>query len=182
MTTIFGIAVFVFIFGGMQRANARRWRHLAKFYAAKPPEPTHKRSMQSIVLLGLGGFNSLKGIVTIGAHKDGLSLRVLAPFALFHEPLFIPYSDIKGWGTSWYLDAPSTELEFRNVPDVKMVMPQEQAEWISGFAGHRMMVRDTAPPQGNAGRGWWAFALIHAAVAVVALGWLGVHWLSTAQL
>lgn len=187
MTTIFGIAVFVFIFGGMQRANARRWRHLAKVYAATANEPTHhhsshKRSMQSLVLLGLGGYNSLKGIVTIVAHKDGVSLRIMAPFALFHAPLYIPYSDIQGWGTSWYLDAKSTELSVRQVPDVKIVMSQDQIDWIRGFAGHQMIVRDTAPPRGKAGQGWRAFALVHAAMGVAILGWFGAHWLSGTQL
>jgi len=187
MMTIFGFAVFIFIYGGMQRANARRWRHLAQVYAATADErahnhSSHKRSMQSIVLLGLGGFNSLKGIVTIAAHKDGVSLRVMAPFSLFHAPLFIPYRDIQGWSTSWYLDAPSTELGFRRVPDVKMVMSQDQAEWIRGFAGQQMVVRDTAPPQGKAGQGWRAFALVHAVIVVAGIGWLGVHWLSGTQM
>ena len=178
MLFIFGICVFVLIFGGILRANARRWRYLAKSYAAAAPAPIEKRSLQSVVLLGLGGYNSLKGIVTIGAHDDGVSLRVMTPFSLFHAPLFVPYSDIRGFGTSWYVDGRSSELTFRQAPDVKLVMPSEQAEWIAGFAGHRMLLRETPPPQGKAGQGWRAFALIHAGIGLGMVAWLSVQLLS----
>lgn len=178
MLSVFGMSVFVAIFGGMLWSNARRWRYLAKSYAATSPALIEKRSLQSVVLLGLGGYNSLKGIVTIGVHDDGVSLRVLAPFALFHVPLFIPYNDIRGWGTSWYVDARSSELTFRKAPDVQLVMPAEQAEWIGRFAGHKMLLRETPPPQGKAGQGWRAFALVHAGLGLGMVAWLSVQMLT----
>lgn len=177
MMTVFGLVVFAAIFGGMLRANAYRWRYLAKSYAAEAGPVLDARAMRSAVLIGLGAFNSLKGIVTIGIHKNGVSFRVMPIFSLFHEPLFVPYSDIQGWGTTWYLDARSSELAFRCAPNVKMVLPSEDAEWIRKHAGHKMTLRDVAPPQGNAGRGWHAVTVIHAFVSLAMLGWLAVHYL-----
>lgn len=178
MLSLIGLSVFFATFGGMLWANARRWRYLAITYAEPIGHPIAKRSFQSGVLLGLGGFNSLKGILTIGVHESGVSLRVMPLFALFHEPLFIPYSDIQGWETTWYLDAPSTELEFRGAPEVKLVVPAEQAEWIQSFAGQAMTLREVTPPNGKAGRGWHVFALVHAGMSIVMLAWLAGVYLS----
>ena len=173
MYLLIGISVFVFTFGGMLRANARRWRYLAKSYLREEsPPPIEERSWQSAVLLGLGGFNSLKGIVVIGAYPTGVSFRVFEPFALFHSPLFIPYGDIRGWNTSWYLDGASTELQFRGAPEVKMVVPSEQAEWIKGFAGRKLALHAESPPAGKSGQGWRTLLIAHAGLALVMLTWL----------
>lgn len=179
MLSLFGMSVFLALFFGMLRATARRWRYLAQSYAKVPGPPLEKRHMQSAVLLGLSGFNSLKGILTVGVHQTGVSLRVLPPFSLFHDPLFIPYGDISGWRTSWYLDARSTELQFRKAHDVKMVVPAELAEWIGGFAGEKMKLRETSPPGGRAGRGWHAFTLAHAGMSLVMLGVLAYFLLAS---
>ena len=175
--TVFGLAVFAFIYGGMLRANAYRWRYLAKSYAAEAGPVLDKRNMRSAVLIGLGAFNSLKGILTISLHANGVSFRVMPVFALFHKPLYVPYSDIHGWGTTWYLDARSSELMFRRAPEVKMVLPADDAAWIQSRAGHKMVLRDVSPPQGNAGRGWHAVTVVHAAVSLAMIGWLAAHFL-----
>ena len=177
MLTVFGLIVFAFIFGGMLRANAYRWRYLAKSYAGEAGPALDKRNMRSAVLIGLGAFNSLKGIITIGVHENGVSFRVMPIFSLFHKPLFVPYSDIRGWETTWYLNARSSELEFRRAPEVKVVLPAEDAEWIRSHAGHKMMLRDVSPPQGNAGRGWHAVTVVHAVASLVMIGWLSAHFL-----
>lgn len=175
--TVFGWGVFALIYGGMLRANAYRWRYLAKSYAAESGAVLDKRKMRSAVLIGLGAFNSLKGIVTIGVHETGVSFRVMPIFSLFHEPLFVPYSDIRGWRTTWYLNAASSELEFRHAPDIKMVLPTEDAEWIRSHAGHRMMLRDVSPPQGAAGRRWHAVTVAYAFASLAMVGWLAAHFL-----
>jgi hypothetical protein len=159
----------------MQRAHAYRWRCLAEHYAGATDKPIAQRHLQSAVFLGAGGYNSEKGIITVGAHKDGVSFRVIAPFSLFRAPLFIPYADIRGWGTTWYLDARSTELEFRRAPAVKMVVAEDLAEWIAGFAGQKMSLSDKSPPQGNAGRGWYAFAMVNVGLSVFMIGWLSAY-------
>ncbi|MEQ8825379.1 MAG: hypothetical protein RIC14_13500 [Filomicrobium sp.] len=128
--------------------------------------------MQSVVLYGQVGYNSLKGILSIGVHNDGVSFRVMAPFALFHEPLFIPYREIRGWNTSWYLDSRSVELEFASAPDIKMIMPVEQVEWIKSYSNQRMAVSSNTHPAGEGASGWHAFAVVSAGVSLVMLIWL----------
>ncbi|MEM9332590.1 MAG: hypothetical protein AAGA53_14770 [Pseudomonadota bacterium] len=175
MFGLFGIVVFAGIFGGMLWANARRWRYLAEYYAEDKENPVEKRIMQSAVLVGRGGYNSLHGILTIGVNNSGLILRILSPFSLFHNPLFIPFDEVKGWGTTWYLNRESTELQFSRAPDVKVIMPLEQAEWIENYSKGEMALSELDPPQGKAGRGWYFFVLINLVCAVVAFAYLG--WL-----
>lgn len=157
MLSLFGTSVFLFLFFGMLRLNAYRWRYLSENYGAAGSRVLEKRRMQSAVLLGLNGYNSLKGIVTIGRHDTGVSFRVMAPFSLFHAPLFIPYTDIKGARTRWYIDGPSTELEFTHAPDVKMIMPEEQAEWLQRHAGDVEFLNTVDPPR--AASGWRTFII-----------------------
>ena len=175
MLSMIGVSVFILLFGGILWANARRWRYLSSIYGGPTNRPLEQRRMQSAVLLGLGGFNSLKGLLLIGVEPSGVSFRVLPPFSLFHAPFFVPYADIRGWDTSWYLDARSTELEFSRAPGIKMVMPAEQAEWIGSFAGHRMILNEACPPKGKAGRGWHAVALVHASISLIMIAWLAVQ-------
>lgn len=157
MLSLFGTSVFLFLFFGMLRRNAYRWCYLSERYGAAGSRVLETRKMQSAVLLGPGGYNSLKGIVTIGRHETGVSFRVMAPFSLFHSPFFIPYADIKGAKARWYLDAPSTELEFTNAPDVKMIMPEEQAEWLQRHAGDVKFLNTMGPAR--AASGWRTFII-----------------------
>lgn len=162
----FGLAIVVTIMGGMMYANSRRWRYLSSAYANSDGKFIEKRTMQDAVLVGLGGFNTIKGILTIGVSSQGVSLRMLKPFSLFHTPMFIPYSDIRGWKTTWYLNAKSTELELLNAPDVKIIMPTEQVSWIRELVSEKMSLSDASPPEGNAGRGAHLFAKIHAIIGI----------------
>lgn len=172
MLTVFGLVVFATLLGGVLRANAYRWRYLAKSYAGQAGPPIDTRNMRSAVLIGLGAFNSLKGIITIGVHERGVSFRVMPIFSPFHDPLVVPYSEIRGWKTIWYLDARSSELQFRSAPDVKLVLPAEDAEWIRSHAGEEMMLSDLPPPEGNAGRGWHAAMVVHAFASLAMIGGL----------
>lgn len=178
MLAVFGYSVFFFLFFGMLWRQAFRWRNLAQHYAGDGGRQLEDRNLQSAVLLGQGGFNSLKGILKIGVNEKGVSFRVMKPFSLFHAPLFIPFADIRGWKTSWYLDAPSTELEFRRAPEIKIVVPSEQAAWIQSMAGQKMMLRDVPPPRGKAGQGWRAFAVVSAAISLAMLLTIAVLGLS----
>ena len=177
MLSVFGIGVFALIFGGMLRATARRWRYLAGRYKAGRDLSVKTRHMQSAVLLGLGGFNSLKGIVTIGVSESGVSLRVMPIFSLFHAPLFIPHDEFQGWATSWYLDGQSTELQFRSAPHVNMVVPTETAQWIQGFSRRKMALHDVSPPTGEAGQGWRSLMLVQSGVAAFMVGGLACYLL-----
>ncbi|MDJ0613975.1 MAG: hypothetical protein QNJ29_09880 [Rhizobiaceae bacterium] len=180
ISTAFGLSVFLALFFGMQWRNAMRWRYLSETYASDHSTVLENRKLQNAILLGLGGYNSLKGIVNIGVSKSGIALSILKPFSLFHAPLFIPFSDIRGWSTTWYIDGKSSELNLTNAPDVKIVMPREQVEWIRSYSGGAMQLSDESPPQGKAGRGAYFFVLINAIIALIALAYLG--WQALAYL
>ncbi len=174
MLSVFGIGVFLFLFFGMLRLQAVRWRYLATSYAREPGRAIETRSMQNGVLLGLRGYETVKGILNIGVHATGISFRIMPPFALFRDPLFVPYDDIQGWRTTWYLDSRSVEIQFRNAPEVKLIVPAEQAAWMQKFAGQKMVLHDTTPPNGKAGRGWYAFALTSAGISLLMLVTLAI--------
>lgn len=176
MLNVFGLLVFAALLGGMLRAKAYRWRYLAQIYGGEAGPVIDTRSMRSAVFIGLGAFNSLRGVITIGIHERGVSFRVMPLFSLFHDPFWVPYRDIRGWKTTWYLDAPSSELEFRRAPDVKLVVSADDAAWIQRHSGHAMPLSDQPPPHGSAGRGWHSLALGHAFAALIVIGWLLAHF------
>ena len=178
MLTLIGLGSFVFFFGGALWRNSYRWRYLAESYAADGERPIEERTMQSAVLVDGYGFNSLKGILKIGLHAKGVSLRVMKPFSLFHAPLFIPYGDIQGWETSWYLDASSTELEFARSPKLKVVMSEDQARWIQSYSGRDMKLAEKGRPSESPVPIWNVFALIGAGASMGMLALLGWIWIT----
>ena len=170
--TIIGLAFFAFFYGGIIWRKSFRWRYLADAYAGESGPPIEMRRMRGAVLIGPVAHESLHGIVNISAHETGIGLRMMLPFSLFRKPLFVPYGDIEGWETTWYLDAPSTELSFRRAPDVKVVISKELAEWLAGFSGRKLVLNNAPPPQGKAGQGWRRFVLgtlIYMALGMIAL-------------
>ncbi|MFY0612087.1 MAG: hypothetical protein JXQ99_11215 [Hyphomicrobiaceae bacterium] len=126
--------------------------------------------MRTAVLIGLGVTRSFPGCVAIGIHERGVSFRVIPILSMFCKPLFIPFRDISGWDTTWFLNAKSSELHFRRVEEIKMVLPAEDAEWIRGRGGNKMALNSFPPPQGNAGQRWRAVYLTYSflMIAVVA--------------
>lgn len=171
MLSLIGVGTFLFFFGGILRANAYRWRRLAESYAKDTPSVCKRRqTMQTVVLISAGGFNSLKGIVTIGVHDNGVSLSVMPVFSLFHAPLFIPFSDIESGETTWYLNAQSVELSFRKEPDIKLVMSADQLDWISQASAKKITVTHNSIQRPSPTGRWHAFATIHAGISLIMVG------------
>jgi hypothetical protein len=167
MLIFIGASTFVFIFGGMLWTTARRWRSLAAHYARETPFAIEKRIMQSVILTSASGYNAHKGIITIGLHETGLSMRVMKPFSLFHQPLFIPYADIHSGPTIWYLNAHSIELAFRQEPDIRLVMSADQVSWINAASPQKFTVETRSSQRQSPTTRWHAFATVHAAIALV---------------
>ena len=109
---------------------------------------------------------SYNGLLTIGVHQLGLALKIIPPFSFFHKPLFIPYSEIKGWKQFWYLNAKSYELELKSAPDVKLVMPASQIEWLQERANGRLEVVDQKSPHKQRPNVWFAIIIIHGLMAI----------------
>lgn len=114
------------------RTNARRWNRLARCYRAdESVTPDVELKMQTIILFGGWlGFNSYKGTVTVGLSSEGIHLRLLGPFQIYHPPLLIPYEDIDVSPTTWYLNASSYKYTCAQVAGVEIIIDDDLKGWI----------------------------------------------------
>ncbi|WP_442482197.1 hypothetical protein [Aeoliella sp. SH292] len=122
--------------GVMMKLNARRWTRLAQAYpAADAAECFGTRTMQTVILVGGdSGWNSYKGIVTVGVTPAGILLRVMRPFSIFHPPLLIPFRDCQCEPRRWYL-IKSVQYTLRRVRNVQLIVYADLQEWIVSQAG-----------------------------------------------
>lgn len=174
-TFVFGSAIAGGLFFGVHWRNAYRWRMLARHYGREWRQPTETRTMQNGVLYGHDtAYNSYKGILKIGVDHNGVSLAIIRPFSFFYfcEPLYIPFKEIKGWQQSWYLDSKSVELEFARVPEIKMVMPADQVEWMRKRAGQQLTIRAEPTPHKDKPVFWYYFVLIQSAMIIGVVTWM----------
>ncbi len=162
-----GMSVF---FGAMYLIYFRDsyyWRYLGKFYEAPWERPLETRHFQHAVAYGEGvASRSYNGLLTIGVHQMGLALKIIPPFNFFHKPLFIPFSEIKGWKQFWYLNSKSYELELKSAPDVKLVMPASQVEWLQERSNGRLEVVEEKTPHKQRPNVWYVIIIIQALMAL----------------
>lgn len=156
--SVFGGALYLIYF-----RDSHYWRYLGKFYEAPWSRPVETRHFQHAVAYGEGvASKSYNGLLTIGVHELGLALKILPPFSFFHKPLFIPYSEIKGWKQFWYLNSKSCELEFQSAPDVKLVMPASQVKWLQEKARGQLEVIPEHSPHKQRPNLWYAIMIVQA--------------------
>ncbi len=117
---------------GLWKFNSRRWTRLARAYRVVDiGDRVATRTMQTVILVaGDIGWNSYKGIVTIGVTREGLLLRLMPPFSLFHSPLLIPYRDCHVEPRRWYLIGKTVQYSLRSVSDVKIIIHDDLQAWI----------------------------------------------------
>jgi len=122
----------VALMGVMWKFNARRWTRLARAYRA--PDETHcvaERTMQTVILVtGDIGWNSYKGITTVSLTREGILLKLMLPFSLFHPPLLLTYGDCDIEPKRWYLIGKTFQYTLRGVSDVKMIIHDDLQDWI----------------------------------------------------
>ena len=151
MLSLVGYGTFVGLMCGVWKANARRWNRLAAAYRAPQGiQCESERSMQTVILVGgQVGWNSYKGIVTVGVTEDGILLRVVRPFSVFHPPLLIPYNAMQIKARKWYLLGKTSELTLRRVENVQVILHDETLEWVASQAtnlANRAVVSHHAAP------------------------------------
>lgn len=124
------------LIGVMLKLNARRWTRLAQVYSAvDATECVARRTMQTVILVGGDvGWNSYKGTVTVGITREGLLLKVMPPFSLFHPPLLIPYRDCDVEPRQWFLMGKTVQYTLRGVSDVQMILHGDLHTWIVSHA------------------------------------------------
>lgn len=147
--------------------DAHFWRSLSKVYEAPWQRALETRYFQHAVAYGEGvASKSYNGLLTIGVHELGLALKIVPPFSLFHKPLFIPFSEIKGWKQIWYLNAKSVELEFQSAPEVKLVMPASQVKWLQEKSGGQLALAQEHSPHKQRPNIWYAILIVQAIMAI----------------
>lgn len=156
-----GFALVIVLLYFIYHRSAFRWQYLAETYARPWGRPFRVKHLQSAVLYGMrAGGNIHRGIVTIGIEERGVAFKPFWLLAPFHEPLFIPYEDIKGWNQQWYLDDTSVELEFIRAPEVKLLMAASEFKWIREFAGNQLDIKEIRSPHNAKPTFLYAFNLL----------------------
>ncbi len=125
------IALLLFIFW----RTAWQWRALAERYGVDDPNPHTEKLGWLVLRSGALQINSYNGTTAAGVAADHLTLRIVNPFAMFHQPLKIPFSELKIERSRWYMNSTSYMLTARRVPNVGIIMPESYLEWLVAQAG-----------------------------------------------
>ncbi len=167
-SALIGGGIVVGLMGFIYYRHAHKWRILAGPYARAWHKPIKQRWLGNVILYGGGpAFASYSGVVFLGVHETGISLRHIPFLSPFHAPIFIPYDDIRSRNTVWFLNARSVELEFLRAQDVKMVLPRETVEWVSKSSGVELYIHDGSTTHGARPNFWYAATLLIGVFALV---------------
>lgn len=118
--------------GGMWKLNSRRWNRLARAYQTlNETVGIAERKSQTVHLVGGDiGWNSYKGIVTIGVTRDGILLKLMKPLSIFHPPLLIPYGECHIEPRQGLLIGKTVEYTLHHVRNVKLIIGDDLQNWI----------------------------------------------------
>lgn len=168
----FGIVIVVVLMSFMYKRDAIDWEQLVSVYGRAWQPPRLRKRFANMILYSEGRpAKSYKGIISIGVLEDGIALRPNSVLRPFQPPIFIPYADIQGWEQGWYIDGKSAELSFRKVPQMRMIMPRDQVEWMLSLTSGAVQISEDRPPHGT--RPWATY--IHAwAMLVLTIGLVGL--------
>ncbi len=151
---MFGAAFVFTICAFIYKRHAQEWEALADVYGRKWTPPIAIKKRRSMVLYTKGEpARTYAGIMTMGVYSDGIGLKPTRWLAPFHHPVFIPFTDIKGWQQRWYWDSKSVELAFDRAPHLRVIMPRSQISWVSEQGAESISISPEKPSTGN-----WPYA------------------------
>ena len=162
-------ALGLFIVGGLltfiYKRHAESWQKFQPFYGKDWENPVAKKRMQNLLLYSKGDFaRHYPGLVTFGVFPNGLGIRFMPILGAFHDPIFVPYEDIKGWHQTWYINAKSVELSFAKIPELRIILPASQVAWIAAQGYGNIPVSPEKPPTNN-----WPYATYFSALILFAM-------------
>lgn len=97
-------------------AQAGGWSRLAQSYLSQSEFTGRKWTLQ----FGRMGLSRYRGVLTVGANREGVFLDVMPLFRVGHPPLFIPWHDITiGEDTEWMMLS-YVVFTFAKSPGVKL--------------------------------------------------------------
>ena len=165
ISQIFGLLFGVLFAGGlmafMYKRDAVDWEKLEAAYRRPWTAPENTKTFATALLYSEGRpAKSLKGLLTIGLYPYGIGIRPSRILLPFQKPIFIPYEDVQGWQQFWYIDGKSIELAFRKTPEMRLIMPKEQVEWIAEHSQVNLPISNDRPDTGN----WPYVTFIYSAI------------------
>jgi hypothetical protein len=137
------------------------WNELARFYRYQGQAVDKKRHLQSV---GMRGWMSYRGCLTVGANPAGLYLSFLFLFRAGHPNLFIPWREIKV-GRQRFFGLPVLVFKFSQAPDVTLTLHQSLEGFLKSASGRDLpldLSLDTAKIL--TGGSWYLRIVIIAAV------------------
>ena len=139
LQTLFSSVIGFAFVGGMLSfiywRHGWRWRRIQQAFPEAGEPPIRKWHLQSVYCHADGLiFNSYRGMVTIGVGEDGLTFSVIPPFSLIQSAFFVPYRDLMAYQQDWLLMGRCCQLEFRGVPDMKMVIPGRVGDLLLDYS------------------------------------------------
>lgn len=170
MSIILGLPIVILIVGFIYKRDAQHWEYLAQTYERRWTAPLRERWGHAVLYGKFPASKSYNGIVKIGVHKDGLSLKIMIPvISFFCKPLFIPFHDIISWDQTWYINTKTVELELAGAPEIKIAMPREQVEWIRSKGGNDIKMMTQPSPYQNKPVIWYRFLLVTSLLFVISM-------------
>jgi len=136
VNAVFGLSFVLGAVSFIWKRHGFRWNRIAAEYEVHDcSPPIAERRLQSIFLTG-GGFAyaSYKGTVTVGVTEDGVTLRLMPPWSVFHPPLHIPFEHILVKPTSWYLNSSCYKLTLAGKDDIEITTHGALVDWINSHA------------------------------------------------
>ncbi|MDB2438522.1 hypothetical protein N9W89_07375 [Hellea sp.] len=159
-SALLGLVMVGGLMAFMYKRDAGDWEKLHAVYGRDWTPPPDKRWLGNMLLYSEGRpAKAYNAGITIGVYPDGIGLRPLPWLVPFQKPIFIPISDIQGWQQKWYLNAKSVELAFRKIPEMRLIMPAKDVEWIMSKTQGRVSVSEDFPAHGNWPWFTYAYAL-----------------------
>jgi hypothetical protein len=112
-------------------ARTGGWRALAASYKAAYPFEGTKFRFQSARLRRKMSYNN---VLTVGANRDGIYLKMSFIFRIGHPPLFIPWEDVSV-STARVMWTTTIKLEFAKCPKVPLMIRKRLAKKLEDASG-----------------------------------------------
>lgn len=139
LTTILALPLPIALLLFMWWRTSWQWRALADRYGVEDPKPDTEKLGWLVLWSGTVYCRTYNGITVAGVTADHLTLRIVQPFAMFHQPLKIPFSELKVERARWYVNDRSYMLTPRRVENVGIIVPEEYLAWIVAQTGERWL-------------------------------------------
>jgi len=171
LVTIAAGAGVILLLAMIYKRDAIHWQYLADQYGREWRAPIRERWGNGNLYGKFPLSRGYNGILKVGVFPNGFALKIaIPPDSLFCDPLFIPFEDVRGWDQTWYINSKTVELELVRAPEVKLVMPKSQLEWIHQNSGGRIRFENVPSPNNAKPVLWYWTMIVSFTLPIVGMG------------